>query len=355
MNTTFTRIAHFLLLAIAAATMSLAQPTLSSGTFSISPNTSLIYSFCDVSTFQEGNAGANQTWDFSGVQVDSTKSVTTTDPASTPGGSNFPSATVAVPELLGNDLLSGFFEFGASQVVYHGYQGTFSTQGINTEIQAVYTNPEIFVTYPLNFNDTQTDELEGQVSTTTANIPTNSVRKGTFSINYDGYGTLILPSGTYQNVMRIRYNESYQDSSNLAGQPFILTVTTENIIWIQEGSELQLVQFNRITTNGLPSENLVFYQDQSTNIASPQLVKDFTVGPNPMVDKAVASFSLSEAHPVTMRLLSLKGQEIKRMGTRQLGAGEHEWELTVENLPTGLYLLGLKVGTHEELMRIRVQ
>lgn len=166
-----------------------AQPTITNAEdFTI--GTVLKFQKCNPTSVSAGNAGANQTWNFSTL---TSLPDTTTEwmvlPSSTTNGSLFPTANqvekysdgrfVYVTKTANENYLVGFIDTTSSYPATH------------------YPNPMLFAKRPLNY---------GTIVTDTFTI-TGSSALGIVTINPDAYGTLILPNGTHNNVLRVKITE----------------------------------------------------------------------------------------------------------------------------------------------------
>jgi hypothetical protein len=137
-----------------------------------------------------GNPGANQTWNFSNlIATPDTITEWMVSPSSTSQGYLFPTANqvekysdgrfVYVNKTVSENYIVGFVDTTAS------YPPTF------------YTDPMLFAKRPLNFRTIVTDTFR----------IAGSSGIGIVTLNPDAYGTLILPNGTYNNVLRVKITE----------------------------------------------------------------------------------------------------------------------------------------------------
>ncbi len=131
-----------------------------------------------------GSAGANQTWDFSALTFSSLGTMNVITPSSSGMASSFPTANYAY-------TFSGttsFFEVGATKMEVLAY--TITSPGTGNDYSP---NPRTMLKFPFSYQDTANDlwqKVGGSVNTVT--------------ITYDGYGTLITPTATYTNVVRVK-------------------------------------------------------------------------------------------------------------------------------------------------------
>ncbi len=177
---------HILFLLLTGSIV-LAQPVLTAADFSNFSMTG--HSLTDFTGITPGNAGANQTWDFSGISTaSSTSSYLMTVPFNTaPGFLNFPLANHCQKQLsIGSTIWFYFF----SKLTSSGleYLGATNEQGI---VAFQFSNTS-YIPLPLSYTDTYTDTY--QITTQTNPVIINH--------SYDAFGTLITPYGTFTNIGR---------------------------------------------------------------------------------------------------------------------------------------------------------
>ncbi len=156
-----------------------------------------------------GNAGPNQTWDFSGAVGHVLETTVAVAPSSTPSASSFTSSNLA----LTNDNLNYlFFDYNASNVIVDGFAGDPLGSG-NLDVTF---NPDLTLyQFPTNYGNTFSDtyEFEVVVPGSAVSQPVYEVRLehiGTIEDTVDGWGTLITPVGSY-NAIRIKRVEYGRD------------------------------------------------------------------------------------------------------------------------------------------------
>ena len=163
-----------------------AQPVIQNGSNLPSPGYSAPLSAIVSSSTDITAGGANHTWNFGAYTFAAVGTVDIVAPSATPFGSSFPSANFAY-------TLAGtysYFNAGATKMEVQAY--TISAPGSGND----YTpNPRTLLKFPFSFNDIETDTYQK------VNGSPDAV-----TLTYDAYGTLITPTGTYTNVVRIREN-----------------------------------------------------------------------------------------------------------------------------------------------------
>ncbi|HMB89503.1 MAG TPA: fibronectin type III domain-containing protein [Rhodothermales bacterium] len=148
-------------------------------------------------------SGANQTWDFTGLTFDdgTEQTVATYDspPAGALGGNealyNTADLVVVNDDKNSNNTGVSYQEFRNDGIYYIG--ATTRTDG--TETRTSTSPPILFTPLPLTYNTTWTTNA----TTTTTQGGTTFTAQETRTNTIDAYGTLILPSGTF-NVLRVK-------------------------------------------------------------------------------------------------------------------------------------------------------
>jgi hypothetical protein len=137
-----------------------------------------------------GAGGANLTWDFSSFSVNTMGVVAIVDPALTPYTTTFPQANFCSKITPTGSSTSIYSYEKISSTLWEAIATNYSGPGTGKD----YTpNFESNLKFPFSYGETFTDYFQ---STTSAQYPVD--------ITYDAYGTLITPSATYTNVVRIK-------------------------------------------------------------------------------------------------------------------------------------------------------
>ncbi|MBD3581085.1 T9SS type A sorting domain-containing protein [Flavobacterium selenitireducens] len=197
-----------------ASLCALAQPQIRQEHVGASLSANLYYA--DVQNFDPGPDGPNQTWDFSSLNSVNAGQATILPAAGTPYANSY--------------LMADHCFLYQGQGVDLWYYNKTSAQKLETVSMIFagvfalnYTqNPMTVVEFPYDFNDVFTDSYGPTVASSTE-----------FTATYDGYGTLILPFGTYQNVIRQKVEEDGKIEYNwFHSDPFFPLLQTS----IEDGS-----------------------------------------------------------------------------------------------------------------------
>ena len=152
--------------------------------------TVLTFQKCNTTGVSAGNSGANQTWDFS--MLPSLPDITTEwmlDPSTTTNGNLFPTANLVVK------VSNGQFTYVNKTINENNIIGFVDTTSTFPATQ--YPNPMLIAKRPLEYGIVVADTF----------TLSGSTALGIVTLDPDAYGTLILPNGTYNNVLRVKISQ----------------------------------------------------------------------------------------------------------------------------------------------------
>ncbi len=271
-----------------------------------------------------GPGGANQNWDFSGVDQSNAFDVEFNILAPSAGlvPDSFPNADF-IWYISGFDLYN-YYESRDDEIVLWG--GASGTSG-NIDIITVYQDEEDGIQLPLEYGDNYT--YYSEFTTYIFNISTSDARNG--SVSADGYGTLTTPYGTYEDVLRIKVMDTTQ---------FLSTISTQ-YAWYQEDNFMPLMVYE-FTDDTYEAPSVYFTQgDVASSVSAPvpfAEVKVFQHG-----QQIEAQFSLAQdIGKLQWQVVDYAGKAIRMENTGQLSRGQHTLNLDLPPLPDGPYLLVLQ-------------
>ncbi len=221
----------------------LAQPTIRNAEdFAI--GTTLKFMVCESKGVDEGKVGADQTWDFSTLKA---KGDTTTEwmiaPSAAPNGSLFPTATFV------EKYSDGKYVY-ASKVKGHNFLLAFEDERLKMMIK--YPNTLLFAVRPMVFGTTVTDEFTDEFSFGAMNFKGT----GTSTVCADGYGTLLLPNGKYENVLRVKITQIQKDT--LIQYKSLTTTASTTYVWFDEKHTSALLKIDATDSGAYNSKSVEF-------------------------------------------------------------------------------------------------
>lgn len=145
---------------------------------------------CDSTGVTPGASGSGASWNFSSVSahlstIKTYSTLTSTNAAYNP-------ADVYVSSGATN---TNYYRSATTKLNFYG--GDLSVNGINLNVK--YATPAVVALYPMSLNSTTTSITNGTVVTSL----TSGAFSGTCSVTADASGTLILPTKTFTNALRV--------------------------------------------------------------------------------------------------------------------------------------------------------
>jgi hypothetical protein len=283
----------------------------------------------------EGDAGANVVWDFSDIPQSSLFNYMILTPQNTPGSVHFPSANLAtsvIPEDFPETL---YFYYNIDESAWVEMGSYFVLQQFENIIS--YTDPRTLYTYPLSFGGSGQDVFTGMYG----GIIETPIA-GTVNYTVDAYGQLILPSGTYDDVLRLSMQET--ESQELA--PGIIAQTeSQSYIWVSQDYAFPILVSERFDESfpGEPTEttysttSLVSYSPGPVSTSNIYHDRKVLAYPNPST--GILHFSnLEKGELKNIRILDITGSVVE---ASQFKLDENT--LYLESLTNGIYIAELEL------------
>lgn len=263
----------FLLLACFAAFASHAQITLTAADVAIvGQNMTQVTDTLPDASIVAGAGGQNQTWNFSALHEHEAYPFAVVAPNATPYAALFPTANVAAVQ---NDSAYAYFEKDNNGLRMLGIYGSFPVESGTIELAVRTTPASSILRFPTTFNDGYTESFKRvfEMSGVDAGFPVDSFRVVSTvqrSVQYDAYGTMTTPAGTFQ-VMRVKETEVSTDTS------YILFMGA----WTElPGDQITDIAYNFWTKqNGVSFPIASIQADENGNTVSASYLRDFAVSP----------------------------------------------------------------------------
>ena len=311
-------------MALAVVSQLTAQPVITNSIVPQVGNSSTFRLF-DPAVESPGPGGAAVTWDFSNVTMTGTSILQYNPPSSYANASQFPGSTLVAEQS------SGILLFLKEESQYLSEMGLVASTLTETYI----ADPRVVMKFPMTYGDSLTDNFEG----TAILSAVTATRTGSSEIVADGYGTLILPYGTFTDVLRVRLVSTYADE-------FLSQVVNTGVDtiynWYMEGHYDYLYTWSRIESSNFGSIYYGAYLDTlyAGSRESAGKRSDLVIYPNPAAGqiRIVCGGHIGE--------LSVYDQE-GRLIYREIPATvakPKEMDVDLSHLQKGLYYLVLKSG-----------
>ncbi len=200
-------------------------------------------------------AGANVSWNAASLVKDPGIPIinfTVTTPVGTAYAADYPNANwyFTDPALVAI----------AGHNYYHLATDSFVLWGAHVAGSAyeIYDNPEMDLKFPFAYNDNVVNTYSKTNYTAAGGI--SSYQTGDVTLTYDGYGSLTLPAGTYNNVIRIKKVRTNNLGPTLTSYTWYHATNGERLLFYEEkaGATINVI-FN---TNVVSSISDVFSNNQ---------------------------------------------------------------------------------------------
>ena len=301
---------------------SFAQPVLTGANLNLVPGDLSYYNKCDTAGVKIDAGGPGHLWNYGVLAIIKTDTMHVVACSSTPYCDSFPAGSIAVaysPVNVGYWVGNNDFCMGV---------GSHSDQ-VGYSYVLRQDTMKYPVSYPMSWNDTSLEAYD------TTFASSHLLRRGRSIV--DGYGTLILPSGTFTNVLRI-HNVVYLTDSNFTGGSLgVFNYRTDVYVWYVPGYHFPLLSIevdNDLVTGAIQDVYCVNYSS-GPGIAKLLVVNDQVPGirvyPNPAND-VIRVGGLQSM--VNYRLLNIVGSELR---SGSLDAANNV--VPVNDLASGIYML----------------
>ncbi|MEO8591567.1 MAG: T9SS type A sorting domain-containing protein [Flavobacteriales bacterium] len=306
------------ILALAAAAN--AQPVLTFATNGSAPGSS--YTLRYGPYVDQGTSGADQTWDLSALATDSMDVITLVDPATTTNGATFPTATVA--------------ETGGDAVMYFrtAADGMYLAGSDADGLLIPYSDEGKYLVFPCNYTDTWSDDAAAEFDVQGTLV----TRTATITGEADGYGTLIMPTWSASDVLRIHWHEEADDATDL----FTVQSVYDSYLYFVVGQSYPIAQLVHteltILGNTTILEHAQWVDELSTGTMEHARATDrIEVFPMPAQETVNITLPATMHGACTFSVADVQGRTMSSLPATELSNGKGT--LDVSTLTPGLYLL----------------
>ena len=307
-----------------------------------------------IPTYGPGNAGANQTWDFSSAVIEDTATTNVVATASTPYASTFSGSDYAMTGATASYL---YFTHTSANLITNGAAGDLLETG--EIIEAPFSDALVLHVFPRTYGSYFNDTYAFQAEADGAAFNVYRIRvthTGHVYDTTDGYGTLITPTGTY-DALRVKSTDFTTDvvevklASFLPWTPFTTVQDTSvSYSWHAKEEMLAIAEYAydsignpaRFTFSTVPPV-------VSTAIADAENDSKLKLYPQPATN-TLCNDGLAASDSYQAEVYSVNGKMILTEHLR----GDC---LDVERLTAGMYILRLSElnGRHQELQKFIVE
>lgn len=303
----------------------------------------------------EGDVGADKSWDFSTVTADTISiEFKYVNPDTTPYFASYPNSNscMFVPEF------GIYLYFKLDNSIWELHGNAFSSA------EKIFQDPQTQLMFPMNYEDNFSDDF----ASTQAAFGVTTFGTGNTKVTADAYGTLTLPGGTFDDVMRLKVIEETVDSTDLGlGIVEKIHTSTTTYIWYSAAHPGPLCirdyskSFQVALVPPLPPDTLFMDPDSSFQYdpsASSSAVPYFTtdafnleITPNPFVNSLNLNFNVENGQKLKFELQTINGHVVH---TEDMTAfpGQNNFGINVQGLSAGSYIAILKGESEGSIKRL---
>lgn len=285
----------------------------------------------------EGPAGVNQTWDYTGLNVHLIDTVDFEVPNNTPFGASFPNSNLCIISSLEGTY--SYMENTAAGLLLHGLAVDLGT---GSPIVVPLSPAVGVISFPLNYGDSGSGTIIIDETVPFTQIPlVDSLRYKSVSsqsVEVDAWGDISIPSGTFSSLRTKTID--YNIDSTWAHNALLNNWT---LIDNNEGTDSTFAWWNKtkgyILAEVMYSDgdlNYIFTQDPVITSISEGEPADLDLRLYPTPTQDILNVSWDKHQVKNIKVYDLLGQEVLNEAVK---GNAHS--ISVENLRAGMYLLHL--------------
>lgn len=300
---------------------------------------------CDTTGISQGNAGANQTWNYPSLIRTDSIYISWVAPGSTPYAAQFPTSNIASSIDTANYQ---FFTSSASNLIVNGTGGPF--------LIVPYSDPQTFLQYPFSYNSTFSDNFAASYFASGITV----TRTGNTTVTGDAWGTINLPFGSFSNALRVKYIINTKDSS-FVGIPLVVNTSVTSYVWFVPGKKFPVfeITYSSISGSFPSSSKIVSYAPNNPNIGITNLnlgaAETFNLGqnyPNPFNPSTRIKFDIPKSSFVKITVYNELGKEVAELVNQNLQNGTYEVDWNAADFPSGIYYYRLDAQNYTETKKM---
>lgn len=328
-----------------------AQPTIEFDDFGLENGTQVSLRGAS-STIPIGESGEDQTWDYSDLNPSGNITLdihTVASPEGQPAVESYPTATHVFQPFNVNLTDAEYKRFSDNKLemlgIHYNPNETFTPDLID------YTDPRTELEFPLSYGATFTD--------TYANEQGNNFEEyhetAEFTATVDAWGTVILPSGTYEDVLRVRY-DAVGDFTTFGSSSEEIEPFTETIYaYYTAGIPSPLIRIAIRDYETYSTFSRGYYDGNVLSTDNPEDVKSILLYPSPVSNILRVELGLHKSADVQFDVFDITGKLVLSQNKGILPAGKNSFTAPVNGLADGIYLAVIQTPGGNVTQKIVVQ
>lgn len=314
------------------SSLSFAQSIITSSSFPESGIT-LKYSIGSAKTPLELTGGREKIWDLSAISAEPASEITYSTIENINEAAMFRESNIAFDAA----TAPGDFTFLKSTNEVVEYLGFISNFNGDLYV-AKYTDPWIWYSLPLKFNNTFSDTYACHSRLINNGDTIDYYSNGLYSYIVDGFGTLITPSKKIPNTLRINATISGIDSAvfrNRRDSTNVIRHTTNKVSWLsaETGNYFELA-------STFDFKDFFFAESSNKDVSIASIaINNLSLFPDPATTTISIDLRPIGKSQFELTLFNNFGNIIKVFHCDLSGTNSGNWNLSVQDLPAGMYYL----------------
>jgi hypothetical protein len=286
-----------------------------------------------------GPNGNNVTWNFDTLSY-FTDTLTTTyyTPSSTPFASSFPTANIASSDG------SGFYSYYNS-----GTSANLNLGSADMNNSFVFVNPIQYLSFPMVYNSNYTDSAIAHLLLDFG-VPATGILNANINSNCDATGTLVLPSGTFNNVLRRKYENIQAVDITFNGSTNTSFDTMTVYEWFEPSTKGPLLTI--IKRSDPFAIGGFSYTNQLTDLNTVGISEKldgglFEISPNPLNDDNInININSNKSENLHIELINALGQKVYEKTDFVYSSSNQKLVINIPSLGKGVYFI--RIGNRNQ-------
>jgi hypothetical protein len=314
---------------------------------------SVVERYIDTTGIAQGEAGTNRVWNFQNLTFTGNPSIEYfVLPSSTAYYSLFPNSNLASIHVFdkASTSMPHYFRISDTAFAQLGY-----VYPSNPIMITRFINPFIRNHYPTYFGS----QFVSNYSSTTTSGNYAEYIWGTKTEICDGYGTIILPSGTYNNVIRVKTNDDEIDTVKINGVVTnIYHNVSENYFWYVQGQKFPIFlisystysnTYSKVVSYCIENEPVGINQISTTVPDKFILYQNF---PNPFNPVTNIKYQISNNSFVILKIFDILGKVVATLVNEKQTPGTYEVKWDAMICPSGIYFYSLETDNFKQTKKM---
>ncbi len=290
-------------------------------------------------------------WDFSALHSDTSFSMTSVQPSTSPFYStNFPTSNVvftfgAVVE--GSSAVAWqHYTQNSNEFLMNGMGFSVAIEGMSMTTTDIYSPASVSMKFPLTFNSQWTNSYTSTSTIVLEGLPfLTTVSTNTETVVVDAWGNLKLPGGEVVQALRIHTDQRSVSSGTKDRTISYLFITKSGAAVTVSALDTTASNSGMIQTDGISWNDMSGGNVAIDDVKPAQQYSLSQNRPNPITQDTRIQYSTGSKQFVTLKVFNFLGIEVATLVNETKPAGNYEVNFDASQLAPGNYYYQMRAGT----------